>query len=47
LLAAGRWLWTLVAGGHRYDAVTWVVWLVLLVGPLVLGSYYLVQLLRR
>jgi hypothetical protein len=47
LLAAGRWLWTMVAGGHSYDAVTWVVWLVLLVGPLVLGSYYLVQLLRR
>jgi hypothetical protein len=47
LLAAGRWLWTMVAGGHNYDALTWAVWLVLLVGPLVLGSYSLVQLLRR
>jgi hypothetical protein len=46
LLAAGRWLWTMVAGGHSYDALTWAVWLGLLVGPLVLGTRYLVLLLR-
>jgi hypothetical protein len=45
-LAAGRWLWTMTAGGHSYDPLTWAVWLTLLAGPLVLGSYYLVLLLR-
>jgi len=47
LLAAGRWLWTMVAGGHSYDALTWAVWLALLLGPFVLGSYYFLLLLRR
>jgi hypothetical protein len=47
LIAAGRWLWTMAAGGPSYGTQTWAVWLALLVGPLVLGSYYLVLLLRR
>jgi hypothetical protein len=47
LLAAGRWLWAMAAGGHSYGTLTWAVWLVLLAGPCVLGSYYLVLLLRR
>jgi hypothetical protein len=46
LPAAGRWLWIMAAGGRNYDTLTWAVWLVLLVGPLVLGSYSLVRLLR-
>jgi hypothetical protein len=46
LLAAGRWLWTMAAGGHSYGTLTWAVWLLLLAGPFVLGSYYLVLLLR-
>jgi hypothetical protein len=47
LIAAARWLWTMAAGGHSYGTQTWAVWLALLVGPLVLGCYYLVLLLRR
>jgi hypothetical protein len=47
LVAGGRALWALAAGGHSYGTLTWVVWLVLLVGPVVLGSYYLVLLVRR
>jgi len=46
LLAAGRWLWVMGVGGHSYDPLTWGVWLALLIGPLVLGVYYLVQLVR-
>jgi hypothetical protein len=47
LVAAGRWLWLMGNRGHNYDLLTWSVWFVLLGGPLVLGSHYLVQLLRR
>lgn len=47
LVAAGRWLWTMAAGRHSYDTATWAVWLVLLVGPVVLGTYYLVVFARR
>ena len=47
LLAAARWLWLMGSRGHNYDLLTWTVWLVLLGGPLLLGSYYLVQLVRR
>jgi hypothetical protein len=47
LVAAGRWLWVMAASGHSYDAATWGVWLGLLIGPVVLGSYYLFQLLRE
>ena len=47
LLAAGRWLWTMSAGGTTYGAQTWGVWLGLLAGPLVMGSYYFVRLLLR
>ena len=47
LVAALRWLWLMASRGHNYDLLTWSVWIVLLGGPLVLGSHYLVQLLRR
>jgi hypothetical protein len=47
LLAAGRWLWVMTTGGHTYGPLTWAVWLALLVGPLVLASYYVVLLVRR
>jgi hypothetical protein len=47
LLAAGRLLWTMAAGGHSYGLRTWLVWLGLLLGPIVLASYYLVLLLHR
>jgi hypothetical protein len=47
LMAASRWLWTMAAGGYSYGTQTWAVWLVLLLGPLALGSYYLALLLRR
>ena len=47
LVAASRWLWTMAGGGHSYGPLTWAVWLGLLVGPLVLGIYYLVLLLRQ
>lgn len=47
LLAATRWLATMMGGGHSHDAHTWAVWLGLLIGPLVLGTYYLVLLVQR
>jgi hypothetical protein len=47
LVAASRWLWTMTTAGHGYDMQTWMFWLLLLVGPLVLGSYYLILLVRR
>ena len=46
LLAAARWLWLMAGRGHNYDLLTWGVWFGLLGGPLLLGSYYLVRLLR-
>jgi hypothetical protein len=46
ILAAGRWLWVMGAGGHRYDRLTWGLWLGLLLGPLVLAIYYLALLVR-
>jgi hypothetical protein len=36
----------MATGGHSYGTSTWGLWLTLLVGPLVLGGYYLVQLVR-
>ena len=42
-VAAGRFLWFMGWGGHHYDRATWLLWLLLLVGPLVLGGFYLVQ----
>ncbi len=33
------WLGTITTAGHGYGTQTWMVWLVLLVGPLALGSY--------
>jgi hypothetical protein len=47
LMAAGRWLWIMNAGGHDYGQLTWAVWLGLLAGPIMLGTYYFVQLLRE
>jgi hypothetical protein len=47
LFAAARWLWTLASIGRSYDALTWARWLGLLAGPLVLGGYYVVLLLRH
>jgi hypothetical protein len=44
LVAGFRWLWIMAAGEHSYGAQTWTVWLLLLAGPLLLGSYYLVLL---
>jgi hypothetical protein len=46
LLAAGRWLWTMALHG-RYDHATWILWLIALGGPLVLGTYYFVVIMRR
>ena len=46
ILAAGWWLWTMGTGNHDYDPRTWLVWLAMLAGPLVFGSYYLVYLVR-
>jgi hypothetical protein len=50
---SGRWLRMFLgplpataAGSHAYGRATWGLWIVLLVGPLVLGGYYLLQLLR-
>jgi hypothetical protein len=45
-LAAGRWLWVIGSSGHSYDRLTWGLWLTLLIGPVVFGLYYLVQLVR-
>ena len=47
LMAAARWIWTMAASRHGYGAMTWTVWLALLVGPIVLGAYHLAGLLRR
>jgi hypothetical protein len=46
LLAAGRWLWMMSAGSDGYAPLTWGVWFLMLAGPLLLGSYYLVYLVR-
>jgi hypothetical protein len=46
VFAAARWLWLMAAGTHAYGGATWGLWIVLLVGPLVLGGYYLLQLVR-
>jgi hypothetical protein len=46
LVAAGRWLRLMAVAGHEYDPLTWIVWLGLLGGPVVLGSYYFIRLLR-
>jgi cellobiose-specific phosphotransferase system component IIC len=46
LLAAVRWLWVMGSRNHNYDLLTWGVWFVVLGGLLILGSHYLVQLLR-
>jgi hypothetical protein len=47
LIAAGRWLWVMALSGDSYDAGTWALWLGLLIGPVTLGSYYLIRLLRQ
>ncbi len=47
LVAACRWLWIMGIGGDSYGPQTWAVWLGLLVGPIVLGGYYFIQLLRE
>ena len=46
LLTAVRWLWLMASSGHGYGPSTWAFWLVLLIGPLVLGACYLVRLLE-
>ena len=47
LVAAARWLAFMSQGGRGYDASTLgALWLGLLVGPVVLGTYYLVRLAR-
>jgi len=45
-VAAGRWLWLMMAGRYDYVSVAWALWLVLLAGPIVLSVYYLLHLLR-
>ena len=44
IAAAARWIWVMGTNGHRYGAATWIVWLVLLGGPLVIASLRLAQL---
>ena len=44
MAAAARWIWVMGANGHRYGAVTWAVWILLLGGPLVVASFRLAQL---
>ena len=46
LVAAARWLALMSRAGHGYDAATWALWLGLLVGPVLLGTYYLLRLAR-
>ena len=43
---AGRFLWTSWTSGYRYGALSWVVWLYLLGGPVVIAGLRLVQLVR-
>ena len=43
MVSAVRWLSSMM-GRHSYGASTWAVWIVLLGGPLVVGSLRLVQL---
>lgn len=47
MLAAGCWLWTMGTSNYDYDPLTWIVWLAVLAGPLVLASHYLVYLVHR
>jgi hypothetical protein len=44
ITSAVRWLSLTSTSGHKYDAKTWAVWIVLLAGPLVVGSLRVVQL---
>jgi hypothetical protein len=44
IIAAARWLWVMGSSGHRYGSVTWIVWLLLLSGPLIVASFRLVEL---
>jgi hypothetical protein len=46
VVAAARWLWLMAASRHDYDARTWALWLVMLVGPILLGLYYVILLVR-
>ena len=46
ILAASRWLWLMAASRAHYDLHTWVVWLLMLVGPIVLAIYYLLCVVR-
>ena len=43
---AGRLLWTSWTSRYRYGALSWVVWLYLLGGPVVIAGLRLVQLVR-
>jgi hypothetical protein len=44
MAVATRWLWVMATSGHRYDATTWTVWLLLLGGPLAIACFRLAQL---
>jgi len=44
LSAAMRWIWVTWTSGHRYGAMTWAVWLLLLGGPIVVAGLRLAQL---
>ena len=45
IAVAGRWLWVMGTNGHRYEATTWTVWVLLLGGPVVVACFRLAQLL--
>jgi hypothetical protein len=47
LIAASRWLWVMAASSRHYDSHTWMLWLALLGGPIVLSVYDLVRLAVR
>jgi hypothetical protein len=46
IAAAARWFWTMGTSSHRYGAATWLVWLLLLGGPVLVASLRLKQLWR-
>jgi hypothetical protein len=44
MAVAARWLWVMGTNGHRYEATTWAVWVLLLGGPVVVACLRLTQL---
>jgi hypothetical protein len=47
IAAAVRWLFVMGRSGENYGRATWVTWIVLLLGPIVVGARHLFLLVTR